>query len=59
MAEATDTKLIGIKVPRELSRQLESIARRERNGVSAVCRRLLSSAVEQDEAARKELQATA
>jgi hypothetical protein len=46
-------KQLGIRVPVQLSDQLEAIAKREHNGVAAVCRRLLASALashEQDAA---------
>ena len=36
---------IGIRVPPELNDQLQAIARREHNGISAVCRRLLAAAL--------------
>jgi hypothetical protein len=47
------TKQLGIRVPTQMSDRLEAIARREHNGVSAVCRRLLaqSLAAHGDEAA--------
>ncbi len=51
MPETESTKQIGVKVPIELSDRLQNIARRERNGVSAVCRRLLSDAIQREEAA--------
>src|SRR5688572_11285187 len=44
-APAAANKQLGIRVPVELSDRLESIARREHNGISAVCRRLLASAL--------------
>jgi hypothetical protein len=37
----TGSKQIGLRVPADLNQQLELIARRECNGVSAVCRRLI------------------
>jgi predicted DNA-binding protein len=45
-------KQIGIRIPPELSDRLEAIARRENNGISAVCRRLLTTALEAGEAGR-------
>jgi hypothetical protein len=36
---------IGIRVPAHLNDQLQAIAKRENNGKSAVCRRLLTSAL--------------
>jgi hypothetical protein len=46
-------KQIGIRVPARMSDQLEALARRENNGVSAVIRRLLTAALAEhgDEAA--------
>ena len=38
-------KQIGIRVPTDLSDQLKAIARRERNGLSSVVRRLLVAAL--------------
>jgi hypothetical protein len=36
---------LGIRMPAHLNARLEEIARREHNGVSAVCRRLLPAAL--------------
>jgi hypothetical protein len=38
-------KQIGVRVPADLQIQLEAIARREHNGVAAVCRRLITAAL--------------
>lgn len=46
-----ETKQIGVKVPLELNERLKAVARRESNGISAVCRRLLSEAVQREEIA--------
>jgi hypothetical protein len=46
------TKQLGVRIPTELSLRLEAIARRENNGVSAVCRRLLTAALAAGEAGR-------
>lgn len=43
--EIRSTRQLGIRVPIRLSDQLEALARRENNGVSAVCRRLLAAAL--------------
>jgi hypothetical protein len=39
------TKQLGIRVPTQMSDRLEAIAKREHNGVSAVCRRLLAESL--------------
>lgn len=44
------TKSIGIRVPVLLGKQLEALARRENNGVSAVVRRLLTAALSHEAA---------
>ena len=46
-------KSIGVRVPAHMGDQLEALARRENNGVSAVVRRLLTAALSEhgDEAA--------
>ncbi len=41
----TSLKQIGIRVPARMNDQLEAIAKRENNGVSAVVRRLLAAAL--------------
>lgn len=38
-------KQIGIRIPPQMNDQLEALARRERNGVSSVIRRLLAAAL--------------
>ncbi len=43
------TKQIGIRLPVRIAEKLEAMARRESNGVSAVCRRLLSSGLALEE----------
>lgn len=48
---STATKQIGIRVPARLSDRLEAIARRESNNVSSVVRRLLTSALNDDDEA--------
>jgi metal-responsive CopG/Arc/MetJ family transcriptional regulator len=48
----SEVKQIGIKVPLRLSDRLEEIARRESNGISAVCRRLLTEALEREKTER-------
>lgn len=45
-----DGKQIGIRVPARLNTQLETIAQREGNGVSAVVRRLLTDALARETA---------
>jgi hypothetical protein len=46
-----ENRQIGIKMPHDLIGRLETVARREGNGISAVCRRLLSAAIQQEEKA--------
>jgi hypothetical protein len=41
-------KQIGIRLPADLNAKIEAIARREHNGVAAVCRRLLAAALAAD-----------
>jgi hypothetical protein len=53
VVENATFKQIGIKVPQRLGDQLVALARRESNGVSAVCRRLLTEALEHDKLVRK------
>lgn len=48
-ADVERTKHIGVKVPMRLVERIQEIARRENNGISAVCRRLLTVAVEREE----------
>lgn len=43
---------IGIRVPAALGKRLEAQARRENNHVSAVTRRLLTAALDKEEATR-------
>jgi predicted DNA-binding protein len=43
--EESESKLIGIRVPAHMNDQLEALAKRENNGVSAVIRRLLTQAL--------------
>lgn len=47
-SDSADTAYIGIRIPRALNNQLSAIAKRESNGKSAVCRRLLSRALATD-----------
>lgn len=47
--EGEPIRQIGIKMPARLSDRLEAIARRESNGISAVCRRLLEEALPREE----------
>jgi hypothetical protein len=44
----TAGKQIGLRVPARMGAQLEAMARRENNGVSAVIRRLLTAALADD-----------
>lgn len=50
MAETT-SKQIGVRVPMAMSERLNEVARREGNHVSAVTRRLLSAALDREDAA--------
>jgi metal-responsive CopG/Arc/MetJ family transcriptional regulator len=50
----SSTTQIGVKLPAELRARLESVARRERNGLSAVARRLLSEAIQREEEAHRQ-----
>ena len=49
--ERVGAKQIAIRVPDSLGKRLQDIARRENNHVSSVTRRLLSSALDREEAA--------
>lgn len=42
-------KQIGVRVPADLNRQLQIIARRESNGIAAVCRRLIRRGLREEE----------
>lgn len=49
----TPTKHFGLRIPLQLSERLEEIARREGNHLSSVARRLLTSALDQEDAGRQ------
>jgi predicted HicB family RNase H-like nuclease len=44
-SETRSSKQLGVRVPTHINDQLEAIAKRESNGVSAVVRRLLTAAL--------------
>ena len=45
----TTSKQIGLRLPADLNRQLEDLAQKENNGLSAVCRRLLSRGLREEQ----------
>jgi hypothetical protein len=47
--EPVTTKSIAIRVDPRLNDQIEAIAKREHNGIAAVCRRLLTEALAREE----------
>ncbi len=51
MSESS-SKQIGVRVPMELSDRLVEVARRENNHVSAVTRRLLTAALDREDASQ-------
>lgn len=44
------TRVIGVRLPARMTDQLEALARRENNGISAVVRRLLTAALSHEAA---------
>ena len=42
------TRTLGIRIPVQLDRELREFARQERNGISALIRRLLSRGIERE-----------
>jgi hypothetical protein len=46
------SKQLGIRVPYRIAEELERLARAENNGVSAICRRLLTSALDERRVSR-------
>jgi len=50
MSETTTSSQVGVRMPSKLRERLAAIARRENNHVSAVTRRLLTAALDQEDA---------